>query len=120
MGEIRTVGPGKTRGYPYPVCKKIQSLKLEDCLLLQAEKTWYNNYVSQCSSSGVLFKLSIHTKCSIKNLTEIRTSETKQINKIYSSFTGNFIVNQIHPYFHTAITFITLSCSFQPLNLPCN
>ena len=21
MGEIRTVSPGKTRGYPYPVCK---------------------------------------------------------------------------------------------------
>ena len=23
MGEIRIVGPGKTGGYPYPVCKKI-------------------------------------------------------------------------------------------------
>ena len=22
MGEISIVGPGKTRGYPYPVCKK--------------------------------------------------------------------------------------------------
>ena len=22
MGEIRIVGTGKTRGYPYPVCKK--------------------------------------------------------------------------------------------------
>ena len=22
MGEIRFVSPGKTRGYPYPVCKK--------------------------------------------------------------------------------------------------
>ena len=22
MGEIRIVGPGKARGYPYPVCKK--------------------------------------------------------------------------------------------------
>ena len=22
MGELRIVGPGKTRGYPYPVCKK--------------------------------------------------------------------------------------------------
>ena len=22
MGEIRIVIPGKTRGYPYPVCKK--------------------------------------------------------------------------------------------------
>ena len=25
MGEIRIVGPGKTRGYPYPVCKKMLS-----------------------------------------------------------------------------------------------
>ena len=25
MGEIRTVGRGKTRGYPYPVCKKLVS-----------------------------------------------------------------------------------------------
>ena len=25
MGEKRIVGPGKTRGYPYPVCKKIVS-----------------------------------------------------------------------------------------------
>ena len=24
MGEITIVGPGKTRGYPYPVCKKTQ------------------------------------------------------------------------------------------------
>ena len=24
MGEIRIVGPGKTHGYPYPVCKKFQ------------------------------------------------------------------------------------------------
>ena len=30
MGEIRIVGPGKTRGYPYPVCKKkpVDSLHL--------------------------------------------------------------------------------------------
>ena len=25
MGEIRFVGSGETRGYPYPVCKKIGS-----------------------------------------------------------------------------------------------
>ena len=24
MGEIRIVGPSKTRGYPYPVCKNLQ------------------------------------------------------------------------------------------------
>ena len=26
MGEIRFVGTGETRGYPYPVCKKIYYL----------------------------------------------------------------------------------------------
>ena len=25
MGEIRFVGTGETRGYPYPVCKKFHS-----------------------------------------------------------------------------------------------
>ena len=27
MGEIRIVGPGETRGYPFPVCKKNKSLR---------------------------------------------------------------------------------------------
>ena len=33
MGEIRIVGPGKTHGYPYPVCKKEQSDLGLHCLL---------------------------------------------------------------------------------------
>ena len=33
MGEIRIVGPGKTRGYPYPVCKKQMSYRPEGNLL---------------------------------------------------------------------------------------
>ena len=28
MGEVRIVGPGKTRGYPYPICKKCCSISL--------------------------------------------------------------------------------------------
>ena len=35
MGEMRIVGPGKTHRYPYPVCKKIHSLKLADYLLVR-------------------------------------------------------------------------------------
>ena len=31
MGEIRIVGPGKTRGYPYPVCKKILYIQVRMC-----------------------------------------------------------------------------------------
>ena len=31
MGEIKIVGPGKTRGYPYAVCKKISIL--HGCML---------------------------------------------------------------------------------------
>ena len=54
MGEIRIVGPGKTRGYPYPVCKKewlyhgllALMLKLVDYLLVKANKPWYNYYIS--------------------------------------------------------------------------
>ena len=29
MGEIRIVGPGKTRGYPYPVCKNTEILDMQ-------------------------------------------------------------------------------------------
>ena len=32
MGEIRIVSPGKKRGYPYPVCKKIPYYIKEDSL----------------------------------------------------------------------------------------
>ena len=42
MGEIRFVGTGETRGYPYLVCKKIHSLRFVDYLLVQANKPWYN------------------------------------------------------------------------------
>ena len=34
MGEIRTVGPGKTCRYPYPVCKKEKSVTLDHCSAL--------------------------------------------------------------------------------------
>ena len=30
MGEIRIVGLGKTRGYPYPVCKKKGYYKISE------------------------------------------------------------------------------------------
>ena len=35
MGEIRIVGPGKTRGHPYPVCKKmgVETKKNKKCIL---------------------------------------------------------------------------------------
>ena len=34
MGEIRFVGTGETRGYPYPVCKKLVCLKIHSGMLL--------------------------------------------------------------------------------------
>ena len=37
MGEIRIVGPGKTHGYPYPVCKKIKSPPTSDILGIKSE-----------------------------------------------------------------------------------
>ena len=32
MGEIRFVGTGETRGYPYPVCKNLSSVLSVVCL----------------------------------------------------------------------------------------
>ena len=32
MGEIRIVGPGKTRGYPYPVCKKKSFISIQSAV----------------------------------------------------------------------------------------
>ena len=36
MGEIRIVRPGKTHGYPYPVCKNIRLL-CERCKTIRLE-----------------------------------------------------------------------------------
>ena len=33
MGEIRIVGPGKTRRYPYPVCKNIIEHTIQEIVL---------------------------------------------------------------------------------------
>ena len=49
MGEIRIVVPGKTRGYPYPVCKNtiakllIFYLSLNDSLLSLSQNLWAEN-----------------------------------------------------------------------------
>ena len=41
MSEIRIVGPGKTRGYPYPVCKNdLYKVKDKKC---KKEKKENNN-----------------------------------------------------------------------------
>ena len=47
MGEIRIVGPGKTRGYPYPVCKKrmVSPGKHADILIRCARKNGSALYV---------------------------------------------------------------------------
>ena len=34
MGEIRIVGPGKIRGYPYPVCKKVHAVSFRQIIVL--------------------------------------------------------------------------------------
>ena len=38
MGEIKIVGPGKTRGYPYPVCKKYLSMRISLVIVLKLIK----------------------------------------------------------------------------------
>ena len=39
MGEIRFVGTGETRGYPYLVCKKLLSLQI-GCSFVRATVAW--------------------------------------------------------------------------------
>ena len=56
MGEIRIIGPGKTRGYPYPVCKKSISIdKSRSCAV------GYEIAV-MCSNPGAVEFFS-HGKC---------------------------------------------------------
>ena len=44
MGEIRNVGPGKTRGYLYPVCKKEIASHEKHCLRIRPENMFeYQN-----------------------------------------------------------------------------
>ena len=38
MGEIRFVGTGETRGYPYPVCKKTLFLEKRQGAFIRAEE----------------------------------------------------------------------------------
>ena len=45
MGRIRTVSPGKTRGYPYPVCKKTPAIW---CLYFDVPLAIYSLKVSLC------------------------------------------------------------------------
>ena len=41
MGEIRIVGPGKTRGYPYPVCKNPRALLRNVQDLYWIPRAWF-------------------------------------------------------------------------------
>ena len=53
MCEIRIVGPGKTRGYPYPVCKKLASVMFAGLALFclrQGTSFCGIIVVNQCSS----------------------------------------------------------------------
>ena len=43
MDEMRIVGPGKTRGYPYPVCKNSSSSKLERNDRSEAQEGWFES-----------------------------------------------------------------------------
>ena len=44
MGEIRIVGPGKTRGYPYSVCKKEFAHIFET-----GQVNWYEKSFERCA-----------------------------------------------------------------------
>ena len=50
MGEIRIVGPGKTRGYPYPVCKK-RYFQSQSMLCLPCHPTFNGSSLPKLLSS---------------------------------------------------------------------
>ena len=67
MGEIRFVGTGETRGYPYPVCKKIRGHTI-CCFFLRNKKNLFLNYPQYpLWSSGSLQEFQhcfkFYTKC---------------------------------------------------------
>ena len=45
MGEIRIVGPGKRRGYPYPVCKKHKDVPIYILTLISYSYRFTNSDV---------------------------------------------------------------------------
>ena len=57
MGEIRFVGTGETRGYPYPVCKKIRDDPLLRHVHMLTSYTFEDWLSSHCIS--ILFAESI-------------------------------------------------------------
>ena len=56
MGEIRIVGPGETRGYPYPVCKKM--LFSYNAMPFKGTQTYHNERIIllTVTSASVAFK----------------------------------------------------------------
>ena len=66
MGEIRFVGTGETRGYPYPVCKKINVIMID----VPGER--YSSYWVRCQ------------------LRDLRTLMTKKIQAAYVFLETNF------------------------------
>ena len=51
MGEIRIVGPGKTRGYPYPVCKKKGYLDCNRTVLDRVSTHDRHNVKEECGKT---------------------------------------------------------------------
>ena len=54
MGEIRIVGPGKTRGYPYLVCKR------RICSLKESKVFLFQSYVKKWRLSLLYLSIAVH------------------------------------------------------------
>ena len=64
MGEIRIVNPGKTCGYPYPVCKKPRSDSIINRVTIQYAQ-WSENL------QGVLKVTEVLHLCSEEQVAEL-------------------------------------------------
>ena len=61
MGEIRFVGTGETRGYPYPVCKKYISIRIN---FIYPTRASLNLTLPKFSLSfSFYFLFSLHSTC---------------------------------------------------------
>ena len=73
MGEIRIVGPGKTRGYPYSVCKNIKHLQANHSfirkLLMVPSKNKKKNARTKIKYTG------------LSNTVTLKTSQEKKVSK---------------------------------------
>ena len=90
MGEIRFVGTGEARRYPYPVCKKDQSeqtVQFQTRLLLRSSLVWIYTLYNSISIFWTHYKI-VKQICSIFALLVTHGSKTVEDNTMVVSLSA--------------------------------